>query len=295
LSNMKILLQYVILTDNFFLIFSEISRVSMPDRIEKNQSVIIDSNIDSSMVKGKLMNRVTITSEEKGEETTSIDANPKLRDKIEILDKIDNETCAPTSSITSTSSATLRPTAEATTTATATATSTSESATRTPITQPTSSTSTFIPTAETNPPTTTPTTGRPAPIPTPTLRVTSAPKFPQPISNTTILCGSDPVTAIPCLNGGKCLAIYRPNAPIEEYHCDCQTANLDGIQRSGKYCEYEATVVCRINNDTIIDGDRTSLGSDIHTSDIVPDQNGISFCVNGGTCKSESYVLFLFI
>lgn len=69
-----------------------------------------------------------------------------------------------------------------------------------------------------------------------------------------------------CHNGGTCVETDQPDGSIREY-CDCSTAkSSDGrVSYAGEYCEHEATTTC--SNDHI---------------------NGHQFCVNGGTCKSET-------
>jgi hypothetical protein len=66
-----------------------------------------------------------------------------------------------------------------------------------------------------------------------------------------------------CQNGGTCVTVYEGNNTMTN-HCDCTTAKENNIQHAGVYCEKEATIVC------------------------ADDHNGRQFCVNGGTCKSES-------
>lgn len=78
-----------------------------------------------------------------------------------------------------------------------------------------------------------------------------------------------------CQNGGTCVKTVQPDGSHRE-HCDCTTATststADGVSGyAGDYCESEATMTCSNENDL----------------------NGKQFCVNGGTCKSESYVMHI--
>jgi hypothetical protein len=66
-----------------------------------------------------------------------------------------------------------------------------------------------------------------------------------------------------CQHGGSCVAVYAGNGTMSN-HCDCTFANEDGKQYAGSNCEHGATTLC------------------------TDDHNGRQFCVNGGTCKSES-------
>lgn len=66
-----------------------------------------------------------------------------------------------------------------------------------------------------------------------------------------------------CQHGGTCVTVYAGDNTMQN-HCDCTTANDDGILHAGANCENEATTIC------------------------ADDHNGRQFCVNGGTCKSES-------
>lgn len=72
-------------------------------------------------------------------------------------------------------------------------------------------------------------------------------------------CGDDR-----CHNGGTCV-LTSDSDGSNKYSCDCTTAkNSDGVSVfAGQYCEHEATSVCS-------------------------DQNANQFCVNGGTCRSDS-------
>ena len=51
------------------------------------------------------------------------------------------------------------------------------------------------------------------------------------------------------------------------YHCDCTSTRATGTVFAGRYCEYEASVFC-----TVEEGSNVEL-----------------FCVNGGTCKADPY------
>jgi hypothetical protein len=70
-----------------------------------------------------------------------------------------------------------------------------------------------------------------------------------------------------CHNGGTCIQTSNPDGS-SNFFCDCTTAkSSDGVAKyAGQYCEVEATSFC--SNAT--------------------DENGSQFCVNGGTCKSQS-------
>jgi hypothetical protein len=68
-----------------------------------------------------------------------------------------------------------------------------------------------------------------------------------------------------CFNGGTCLAKETANGKTEHF-CDCSSAFTDDVAYAGEFCEAESSAFC------------TRL----------PDHNGQSFCVNGGTCKGES-------
>ena len=68
-----------------------------------------------------------------------------------------------------------------------------------------------------------------------------------------------------CFNGGTCL-VKELSSGKNEHFCDCSTAFTDDLAYAGEFCEHESSAFC------------TRL----------PDHNGQSFCVNGGTCKGES-------
>jgi EGF-like domain len=70
-----------------------------------------------------------------------------------------------------------------------------------------------------------------------------------------------------CHHGGTCRRIQQSNNSTQ-FSCDCTTAvNSKGeVAYAGTFCEQEATTFCSANQD----------------------QNGNHFCVNGGTCQSES-------
>lgn len=73
-------------------------------------------------------------------------------------------------------------------------------------------------------------------------------------------CGSEH-----CFHGGTCLVKERNDGTVEHF-CDCSSAFTEDVAYAGEFCEAESTAFC------------TRL----------PDHNGQSFCVNGGTCKGES-------
>jgi hypothetical protein len=68
-----------------------------------------------------------------------------------------------------------------------------------------------------------------------------------------------------CFNGGTCVQQELPNGTVKDF-CDCSGAFTDDVAYAGEYCEAESNAFC------------TRL----------PDHNGQSFCVNGGTCKGDS-------
>jgi hypothetical protein len=68
-----------------------------------------------------------------------------------------------------------------------------------------------------------------------------------------------------CFNGGTCLAKEMVDGTVQHF-CDCSTAFTDEVAYAGEFCEAESSSFC------------TRL----------PDHNGQSFCVNGGSCKGES-------
>lgn len=74
-------------------------------------------------------------------------------------------------------------------------------------------------------------------------------------------CGDDS-----CRNGGSCIISSNPDGS-NKYFCDCTTAiSSDGVKKyAGQYCENEATSFCP-----------------------QPTVDGRQFCVNGGTCRSDS-------
>jgi hypothetical protein len=68
-----------------------------------------------------------------------------------------------------------------------------------------------------------------------------------------------------CFHGGTCVQQEQPDGTIED-NCDCTATKTDTVSYGGEYCEAESTAFCAK----------------------VTDHNGKQFCVNGGTCKSES-------
>mmetsp|Transcript_7794 Transcript_7794/g.11189 ORF Transcript_7794/g.11189 Transcript_7794/m.11189 type:complete len:594 (+) Transcript_7794:79-1860(+) len=69
-----------------------------------------------------------------------------------------------------------------------------------------------------------------------------------------------------CFNGGTCRTKTLTDGVTTKQHCDCTTGATSDKSFSGVYCEYESTAFCGKN----------------------PDHNGHQFCVNGGSCKSQS-------
>jgi len=70
-----------------------------------------------------------------------------------------------------------------------------------------------------------------------------------------------------CFHGSKCVEAQVNGNTL--HHCDCRFANTEEKSYAGQYCQYEATQYC-----------------DKGAGDI----NGHLFCVNGGTCQSDSYL-----
>lgn len=71
-----------------------------------------------------------------------------------------------------------------------------------------------------------------------------------------------------CFNGAACLQTLDSDGKTT-YQCDCRAANDNEKSYGGEYCQAESTTFCTKN----------------------PDHNGHLFCVNGGTCLEERYVL----
>jgi hypothetical protein len=72
-----------------------------------------------------------------------------------------------------------------------------------------------------------------------------------------------------CFNGGACVELEQADGTTI-FSCDCSTAFDDENSYAGEFCEAESTSFCSR----------------------MPDHNGQQFCVNGGSCKGDSYVIF---
>ena len=68
-----------------------------------------------------------------------------------------------------------------------------------------------------------------------------------------------------CFNGGSCLT--RDINGETKHHCDCSTAAMGDYLFAGRFCQYQSSSICTPKES----------------------ENGELFCVNGGSCKSESH------
>lgn len=73
-----------------------------------------------------------------------------------------------------------------------------------------------------------------------------------------------------CFNGGSCKQVAKEDGAVVEL-CDCSTAGAAGETNrtfSGKYCQYEATMLC--------------------ANEVKTESGNATYCLNGGICKNDA-------